>query len=150
MVNGRPLGTTDSSGVSLVAGLSPYQVNAIRLNPQDLPITAELDNIETTVNPPWRSIVKANFPVQSGRAALLRIVLEDDQPAPVAAVVQIKGDAQTFYVARRGESYVTGLEPKNKLTMTWKDQSCTFEVAIPASSREILKLSPVVCKGVQR
>jgi outer membrane usher protein len=151
MVNGRPLGVTDASGISLVAGLSPYQANAIRLNPQDLPISAELDSIEVSVNPPWRSIVKANFPVRSGRAALLRIVLEDGQPAPVAAILQIKGDVQTFYVARRGESYVTGLEPSNQLTLTWKDQSCAFEVALPSSTRdEILKLSPVVCKGVQR
>ncbi len=150
-VNGRPLGTTDASGVSLVAGLAAYQSNSVRLNAQDLPISAELDSIEVSVNPPWRSIVKANFPVRSGRAALLRIVLEDGQPAPVAAVVQIKGDAQTFYVARRGESYVTGLEPSNQLTMTWKEQSCTYDVALPPSTRdEILKLNPVVCKGVQR
>jgi outer membrane usher protein len=151
MVNGRPLGVTDASGVSLVAGLSPYQSNAIRLNAQDLPISAELDSIEVSVNPPWRSIVKAKFPVREGRAALLRIVLEDAQPAPVAAIVQIKGDTESFYVARRGESYVTGLKPMNQLTLTWKEQSCTFEVALPPSSRdEILKLSPVVCKGVQR
>lgn len=151
MVNGRSLGVTDASGISLVAGLSPYQANAIRLNPQDLPITAELDTIEATVNPPWRSIVKANFPVRSGRAALLKIVFDDGQPAPAAAVVQIKGDTQTFYVARRGEAYVTGLEPSNQLTLSWKEQSCALTVELPATSKDtILRLNPVVCKGVQR
>jgi outer membrane usher protein len=151
MVNGRSLGTTDSSGVSLVAGLSPYQANAIRLNPQDLPITAELDNIETTVNPPWRSIVKANFPVRTGRAALLKIVFDDGQPAPPAAVVQIKNDTQVFYVARRGEAYVTGLEPSNQLTLSWKEQTCDLTVVLPVLTKDtILRLDPIVCKGVQR
>lgn len=151
MVNGRSLGATDSSGVSLVAGLSPYQANAIRLNPQDLPITAELDNIETTVNPPWRSIVKANFPVRTGRAALLKIAFDDGQPAPPAAVVQIKNDTQVFYVARRGEAYVTGLEPSNQLTLSWKEQTCDLTVVLPALTKDtILRLDPIVCKGVQR
>jgi outer membrane usher protein len=151
MLNGRSLGVTDVSGISLVAGLSPYQANAIRLNPQDLPITAELDNIETTVNPPWRSIVKANFPVRTGRAALLKIVFDDGQPAPPAAVVQIKNDPQVFYVARRGEAYVTGLEASNQLTLTWNDQSCVLTVVLPAVSKDsILRLDPIVCKGVQR
>lgn len=151
MVNGRSLGATDSSGVSLVAGLSPYQANAIRLNPQDLPITAELDNIETTVNPPWRSIVKANFPVRTGRAALLKIVFDDGQPAPPAAVVQIKNDTQVFYVARRGEAYVTGLEPSNQLTLSWKEQTCDLTVVLPTLTKDtILRLDPIVCKGVQR
>jgi outer membrane usher protein len=151
LVNGRPMGVTDASGISLLAGLSPYQTNAIRLNPQDLPITAELDNIETTVNPPWRSIVKANFPVRTGRAALLKIVFDDGEPAPPAAVVQIKNDPQVFYVARRGEAYITGLEPSNQLTLSWKDQSCALTVELPATSKDaILRLNPIVCKGVQR
>jgi outer membrane usher protein len=145
------MGVTDASGISLLAGLSPYQTNAIRLNPQDLPITAELDNIETTVNPPWRSIVKANFPVRTGRAALLKIVFDDGEPAPPAAVVQIKNDPQVFYVARRGEAYITGLEPSNQLTLSWKDQSCALTVELPATSKDaILRLNPIVCKGVQR
>jgi outer membrane usher protein len=151
MVNGRPLGVTDAAGISLVAGLSPYQANAIRLNPQDLPISAELDSIEVSVNPPWRSIVKANFPVRTGRAALLKIVFDDGQPAPAAAVVQIKDDAQVFYVARRGEAYVTGLAPSNILTLNWKEQSCPLTVDLPPENRDtILRLGPLVCKGVQR
>lgn len=152
MVNGRSMGTTDKSGISLVSGLSPYQANAIRLNPQDLPIAAELDNIETRVNPPWRSIVKADFPVRTGRAALLKIVFDDGQPAPPAAVVQIKNDPQIFYVARRGEAYITGLEPTNLLSLRWKEQSCDLTVELPSASSKdsILRLNPVVCKGVQR
>ncbi|MDO8455797.1 MAG: fimbria/pilus outer membrane usher protein [Burkholderiaceae bacterium] len=151
MANGRAQGVTDASGIRLVAGLSPYQANAIRLNAQDLPISAELDNIETSVNPPWRSIVKADFPVRSGRAALIRITFEDGQPAPPAAVITLQNDPQVFYVARRGEAYVTGLESSNQLTLRWKEQMCQFSVELPPASRdEILRLGPTVCKGVQR
>ena len=40
---------------------------------------AEIDNIEQIAVPPWRSGVKVVFPVRSGRAALLRIVLDNAQ-----------------------------------------------------------------------
>ena len=73
---------------------------------------AEIDSIEQIVVPSWRSGVKVDFPVRSGRGALLKIVLDDGEPAPPGAIVRIEGEKEEFYVARRGESYVTGLQPK--------------------------------------
>lgn len=149
--NGRSNGVTNPDGIQLIMSLSPYQANAIRLNPQDLPISAELNNIEVSVNPPWRGVVKADFPVRAGRAALLRIVFDDGQPAPAAAVVAIDHDKEQFYVARRGEAYVTGLETSNQLTLTWKEQSCRLVVVLPATNRDTIpRLEPIVCKGVPR
>lgn len=149
--NGRLNGVTNEGGIQLMMSLSPYQANAIRLNPQDLPISAELDNIEVSVNPPWRSVVKADFPVRAGRAALIRLLFDDGQPAPTAAIVAIENDKEQFYVARRGEAYVTGLVASNQLTLRWKDQSCRFSVELPASDRDTIpRLEPIVCKGVLR
>jgi outer membrane usher protein len=147
--NGRPQGVTDSKGLAFIGDLSPYQTNAVRLNPQDLPISAELDSIEVNVVPPWRSAVRATFPVRSGRAALLRIVLANGEAAPAGAIVMIDGDKQEFFVARRGEAYVTGLQANNQLTLRYNDQSCTITVALPPGSRDdITRLGPLMCKGV--
>lgn len=142
---------TDRAGVALVPRLAAYQSNSIRIDPKELPIDAEIDSIEQSVVPAWRSGVKAVFPVRSGRGALLRIVFGDGEPAPAGAVINLEGDTQEFYVARRGEAFVTGLQPVNRAVLTWGGKQCRFDVRLPADSKgEIPRLGPLPCKGVER
>ena len=142
---------TDANGIALIPRLIPYQNNSVRLDPRELPINAEIDSIELNVVPPWRSAVKATFPVRSGRGALLKIVLDDGDVAPAGATVGIDGDKQDFYVARRGEAFVTGLQPHNRLLLKWNDQQCKFNVALPPDMPdEIARVGPLLCKGIQR
>ena len=145
------LSRTDAAGVALIPRLSPYQNNSIRLDAKELPINAELDSIEQIVVPGYRSGVMAVFPVRSGRGALLRIVFEDGDPAPAGAVVQIEGEKQEFYVARRGESFMTGLQSSNRVSLSWEGKRCDFAVLLPpAANDEIVRLGPLQCKGVKR
>ncbi len=142
---------TDASGVALIPQLVPYQRNSVRLDPADLPISAEIDSIEHIAVPTRRSVVKVIFPVRSGRAALLKIQLDDGGAAPPGAIVQMEGDRQEFYVARRGEAYVTGLEATNRLRLIWQAQQCTFPVDLPPESPiEIARVGPLLCKGIVR
>jgi outer membrane usher protein len=142
---------TDSEGKALVPGLLPYRQNSIRLDPNELPISAELDTIEMVAVPPARSGVKVAFPVRSGRGALITIVLEDGQPAPAGAQIELVGDTKEFYVARRGEAFVTGLQAKNTLRLKWNGQTCNMEVELPKESgEEITRVGPIVCAGVKR
>ncbi len=142
---------TDAQGVALIPRLSPYQNNSIRIDPRELPVSAEIDSIEQIAVPAWRSAVKVVFPVRSGRGALLKIVFADGEPAPAGAVVQIEGEKDEFYVARRGEAFVTGLQTANRVLLKWNGQQCRFSVALPPESREeIARVGPVTCQGVPR
>jgi len=142
---------TDKAGRALVPELQPYRANSIRLDPNELPISAELDSIEQVAVPSWRSGVKVRFPVRSGRGALIKIRLADGEPAPAGATVSIKGDSKEFYVARRGEAFVTGLQPSNVLTLTWSGQNCDLKIDLPPGEiDDIARVGPVVCEGVAR
>lgn len=142
---------TDETGLALIPRLMPYMNNQVRIDPKELPVSAELDTIEQYAVPAWRSGVKVTFPVRSGRGALLKIKLDDNEPAPAGATVQIAGDKEEFYVARRGEAFVTGLQETNHLVLTWKDQQCRFDVTLPPGSLDdISRLGPLLCKGVAR
>lgn len=142
---------TDANGVALVPRMAAYQNNSIRLDPRELPISAEIDSIEQTAVPAWRSGVKVVFPVRSGRAALLTIVLEDGQPAPAGAVVNIAGEKEQFYVARKGQAFVTGLQPTNRLQLAWKNRQCPLEVDLPSDAPDdIVRFGPLLCRGVAR
>ncbi|MGE0332638.1 MAG: fimbria/pilus outer membrane usher protein [Ramlibacter sp.] len=148
---GGALTRTDARGQALLPRLIPYQRNSIRLDPSELPISAEIDNIEQIAVPPWRSGVKVVFPVRSGRAALLRIVLDDGEPAPAGAPVELAGDKQEFFVARRGEAFITGLQSANTLRIQWKGASCTVKFDLPPGALdEIARIGPLTCSGVKR
>jgi outer membrane usher protein len=141
---------TDAAGYALLPRLQPYQRNSIRLDATELPINAELDNLEIITVPAARSAVKVRFPVRSGRAALIKIVMEDQQVAPAGAEIELIGDSKEFFVARRGEAFITGLQAQNTLRLKHDGNTCTVQVDMPAAKPDdIVRLGPLVCKGVK-
>jgi len=95
--------------------------------------------------------VKVTFPVRGGRGALLKIVLDDGEPAPAGATVAIQGDKEEFYVARRGEAYVTGLEPASRVFLSWNDERCALDFRLPPpKGDDIPRVGPIACHGVKR
>lgn len=149
--SGSHLTRTNADGVALLPRLNAYANNAIRLDPSELPINAELDSIEQVVAPAWRSAVKVVFPVRSGRGALLRIVLDDGEPAPAGSEIQLQGDKQMFFVARRGLAFLTGLESHNKAELRWQDGRCALEFDLPPGTvDDISRVGPLICHGVRR
>jgi len=148
---GSKLTRTDRDGIALLPRLHSFTHNAIQLDPSELPINAELDTIEQVAVPAWRSAVKVTFPVRSGRAALARIVFDDDEPAPAGAPIEIAGDQREFFVARRGEAFITGLQATNELRLKWKGATCAITLELPEVVKdEIARVGPLTCKGVQR
>lgn len=150
-LGGNVMTYTNKRGKALIPRLAPYQNNAVQLDPRALPITAGIDSIEKTVVPAYRSAVKITFPVRTGRGALVRVVFDDGQPAPLGAIVNIDGESETFFVARRGEAFVTGMKDTTPMTLNFRGQSCRFEVRLPPEEpEEISRAGPFLCSGVQR
>ncbi|MDB5779809.1 MAG: fimbrial biosis outer rane usher protein [Polaromonas sp.] len=148
---GSRLTRTNAQGVALLTGLQPYQRNNVRLDPSELPISAELDSIELVAVPAQRGAVKIKFPVRSGRAALIKLVLDDGEPVPAGAEIELIGDTREFFVARRGEAFVTGLQPRNTLRLIWSGASCAITVTLPEGQRDdIARVGPLTCSGVKR
>jgi outer membrane usher protein len=148
---GSSLTKTDANGIALIPRLQPYQNNPVRIDINELPMSAELDSVEQMAVPAYRSAVKVVFPVRTGRGAMIKINFSDGQPAPVGAPVYLEGDPQAFYVARSGAAYVTGLATTSQLQLRWKNQTCKFEVTLPpATEEDIARVGPVVCEGVVR
>jgi outer membrane usher protein len=150
-IGSNVLTKTGADGVALIPRLLPYISNSVRIDPKELPINAEIESIELQAVPAWRSGVKLTFPVRGGRGALLKIVLEDGEPAPAGGVVRIAGDPETFYVARRGEAFVTGLKPDSRVVLDWNGRQCALAVNLPPDNPdEIPRIGPVMCRGVPR
>ena len=149
---GNVQGRTDASGRAFLPRLQSHQRNSIRLDASELPISAEIDNLEQITVPASRSGVKVVFPVRTGRAALLKIVFSDGEPAPAGAEIELVGDKQEFFVARRGEAFITGLQPRNTLKLKHNGGFCNLTVDLPLENKsdDILRLGPYRCEGVKR
>jgi outer membrane usher protein len=144
---------TDADGNALLPRLRPYQKNTVRIEQADLPLDAQIDAVQLDAVPYFRSGLLLKFPVKRSRGALLTIVLENGEPLPAGAQVQIIGDNveenEVFPTGLRGEVYLTGLAVSNRLRVTWRDQSCEFVLPFPESTDPLPHLGTYICTGVE-
>jgi outer membrane usher protein len=103
--------------------------------------------------PYFRSGLVLKFPVKRSRGALLSVVLENGEPLPAGAQVQIIGDNilenELFPTGMRGEVYLTGLETDNQLRIIWREQSCEFVLPFPETTDPLPHLGTYICTGVE-
>jgi len=148
---GESITQTNKDGFAMLPRLAAYQTNTIRLNANDLPMSAELDNIEATAVPAWRSGVTVKFPVRSGRGALVKVVVAEGEPPPPGAIAELVGDGKEFFVARRGEVFLTGLQQRNTIILKWASHACKAVFDLPeVPVDEIIRIGPVICQEVER
>jgi len=147
-LDNQPIART-KGGYALVTRLRAYQNNIITIQPENLPLDAEVTTLRLSLSLSRRSAALVSFPVKPARGALLRIVLDDGAPLPAGALVSVEGGAEEFPVARRGEAYVKGLASRNVVQARWKGQRCDIEVTMPKSAGPLPVLGPLICHGVR-
>jgi outer membrane usher protein len=142
------IGQTDAHGYLLVPGLRAYENNVIRVELADLPLDVTVDDVQVQAVPYFRSGVILRFPVARPRGALLLVQLDDGEPLPAGALVQVSGQEEEFPSGLRGEVYVTGLADSNQLRANWSDKSCQFVMSYSQTDDPLPRLGPYVCKSV--
>ncbi|HEY6924654.1 MAG TPA: fimbria/pilus outer membrane usher protein [Steroidobacteraceae bacterium] len=140
------VGQTDTRGYLLVPGLRPYQDNSIRIEQADLPLDIVVDTVQARAVPYFRSGVLVSFPVEHPHGALLSVHLENGNPLPAGALVQVTGVEESFPSGLNGEVYVTGLTEHSELHAEWPDGSCHFSLAYEPGTDPLPRLGPYVCQ----
>ena len=145
------VGRTDANGNAMVPSLRPYEKNTIRIEESDLPFDTQIDTLQLDAVPYFRSGLLLKFLVKRSRGALLTVVLENGEPLPAGAQAQIildnVGESEVFPVGFRGEIYLTGLVASNRLSVTWEDQSCEFELPFLETTEPLPHLGTYTCIG---
>lgn len=140
---------TDESGKALLPRLLPYQENRIRIDAAELPLDTEVDATEMIAVPYFRSGITVRFPVRPGNGALLVLNDQAGQPLPEGARIRIRGKTGDFYVARRGEVFVTGLADGDFVDAAWSQRACAVQAVIAPGSGPIPRIGPLTCTAVQ-
>lgn len=147
--NNQLTARTDGSGKALLPRLLPYQENRVRIDAAELPMDAEVGVTEILAVPYLRSGVTVRFPVRPGSGALLVLVDEKGEALPEGAAVRIGSRVDEFFVARRGETYVTGLADGDLVSVSWQKQRCTAKAVTGPGAGLVPRIGPLTCTAVQ-
>lgn len=114
---------TDFRGYTTVGNLTPYQENAIGLNPVTLPANVSIPQTDTKVVPTEGAIIPATFVTRIGGRALIKLTRANGQSVPFGAVASLATQANTLsgagIVDDGGDVYMTGLPEKGQLQVRW-------------------------------
>ncbi len=118
----------------------------ISIDQRDVPLDAQISKLTLEAVPYFRSGMDLTFPIKRSRGATFTLRLEDGQPVPVGAAVQIVGQDEIYRVGYDGEVYVAGLSANTRLRATWGSQRCAFTVRFVVSADVLPDLGTFVCK----
>jgi len=144
-VENQPVGRTDERGRLLLASLRPYEINAVSVDPRELPLDASLTSTTMSVTPAYRSGPIVPFPVIRASAATLRLVTEDGNPVPAGATVIT--DSERVPVALDGLVYLTQAAGRHDARADWAGGSCRFSFERQEGGDPQPDLGTLPCRG---
>jgi outer membrane usher protein len=142
------VGVTNAEGNALVPRLRPYQRNPIRIEQADLPLDANIANLQMDAVPYDRSGISLTFPVSRSLNALVVIQLADGSRPPPGATVMVDDRPGIYTVGYDGEAYLTDLKPTNVLHLQWPGSTCDIRLDVPGNASPISRFGPLICREV--
>ena len=130
----------DKLGYALVPYLTPYQLDAIQIDPQGLPLGVELDATSANIAPYAGAIVLVDFKSHYGQALIVRIHTADGKSLPFGTEIQGAEDQVIGTVGQGGLALLRVTRKSGELRAKWQGaqdtpQSCVFSYAVPESSK---------------
>jgi len=144
-VENQEIGQSDKHGRLLLPRLRPYELNRVRIEPNDLPLASEVPTVSMEVTPAFRSGLVISFPVATPSFAMVRAVLPGGNSIPEGAAVRLSGKEETTIVGLDGTVYLSGPEGHAEVTIEWSAHRCNFDVELPSPSQALPHLGDVIC-----
>lgn len=146
MADNHEVGQTDARGKLLVPDLRPWQVNALSIDTENLPLDMEASDTRRVVVPADRSGVVVDFGVRDIATAAI-VIFRDASGAFVQAGTAGKtASGEDFVVGYDGEAYLRGLADRNQATLMLADGPCTAEFSYtPADAGSQAVVDGVTC-----
>ncbi len=120
-VRGGQGARVNRNGYALMPSLSPYRVNRIGLDPQEMTADAELVETERTVVPSAGAALKVAFETVTGRALILRARRSNGTVVPLGASVSNESGATVGMVGQAGLIYARSPKSAGQLSVRWED-----------------------------
>ena len=139
------VGRTDAQGRALVTGLRGYESNRISVEGGDLPLDAQVDQLQIAVAPGAGSGVSVRFPVQRSRAASMQLLTDDGSAVPAGSRVWVRGDPREFPVGLDGKLFLAGLAERTEIHAEWEGHRCQAVVVFGVQAEAVPELGAITC-----
>lgn len=122
----------DRGGYALVPYLTPYNLNAIQLDPKGLPLDVELQSSGAQVAPHAGAVVMVVIKTRSGRTAFVRLHQAGGGLVPFGTGLVDAGGHSLGVVGQSGLALVRGLADHGRLYAHWRTDEgvlhdCAFD-----------------------
>jgi outer membrane usher protein FimD/PapC len=150
LVDGQPVGKTDSRGMAVIPGLNAYYENTVSIDSGALPMDYSLNAEVKKVAPALRSGTFLDFGATRTQAFIgkLRAGAQGAGKAVEFAEIDlsIEGKLQKLPTGRGGEFYVENLKPGiYPASVNLGAAKCAFELRIPRSDEMFVDLGELYC-----
>lgn len=150
-INNSPGNRLDSWGNGIVPSVTPYEKNAVSIDPGALPMNVELSATEQEIIPRANSATLVNFTTQSGDAMLFDIRMSDGSVPPMASEAFDSQGKSVGYVVQGGRLFARGLKDEGTIRVVWGGydaDNCTFSyhvVTTLQTDNPVATIQPVRC-----
>ncbi len=113
---------TDFRGYTVVPFVTAYRHNTIALDTETLPDDADVTHAAQVVTPTRGAVVRASFNTRVGNRVLMTLT-HNGKPLPFGATVTTEDKDREFIVGSDGQTYLSGLPARGKLSVAWGDNA---------------------------
>jgi len=136
--------TTDWRGYAVVPYANSYQENRVAIDTQSLGADTDIAESVLNVVPTRGAIVRASFNARTGMRALLRLLYRGE-PVPFGATLKQSDNNNFSIVGENGQVYLSGMQEKQLLEVSWNGNTCKASVALPSDRKEMIINKDVFC-----
>ncbi|HBM9905391.1 MULTISPECIES: fimbria/pilus outer membrane usher protein [unclassified Enterobacter] len=123
---------TDFRGYTVVPFVTAYRHNTISLDTETLPGEADVTHASQIVTPTRGAVVRASFNTRVGRRVLMTLT-HNGKPLPFGATVTTEDKDSEYIVGNDGQTYLSGMPDRGKLSVSWGQNAsdrCVAEYAL--------------------
>lgn len=145
LVDNRKVARTDNRGRALVTALRAHERTTISIDPDSLPLDADLGSSRELVLPSKSGAVAVNFSVDRQKTSTL-IIIKDEQGHQIPPGSKVVTAHETTVVGYDGQMYLSQFEEGGLLTVTFASgKRCSAPIR-PASGSAQEAVLQAVCK----
>lgn len=136
---GAPIASTNGNkidyfGNGIVPYLSPYHLNYVAIDTNNLPDNVEFSATEQQVIPRANQAIFVEFATTVGRVVFFDIKGEQDAMPPLGTEVFNQNNELVGVVAQGGRIYSRGLASRGELVLSWHGKHCSIPYQLPDTS----------------
>ncbi len=144
-LDNRYMGTTDRNGKLFLPDLRAYEINRVRVDIRDLPLTMGLSDREQHITPRPQSGMTVRFGETTTYGGLIRLIGKDGHSLAIGTALHINGETAQSIVGSNGRAHISSKTPEIVIEAEDKGIPCRATITLGNTLRNLIEAETVQC-----